>query len=166
MYKKAKAHTALLYIFGTLAIGMCVALITFIVWILVLRTDYKKTCLEINDQIVMSPSDQNFVIRDGQTYPLSSEALNYYDEFLLDKKVIVYNRKAAEPDRNSIVMKINGRTLTFTGQDEGTSVNIRWETEAGVKNYSVRTGSISYTMLNSYMKNYIRKTEPIAGEED
>ena len=166
MYKKAKIRTALLYICGTLAIGMCVALIIFVVWILVLRTDYKKTCLEINDQIVISQTDQNYVIRDGQTYPLSSEVINYYDEFLLDKKVIVYNRKAAEPDKNSIVLKINGRTLTFTGQDEGTSVNIRWETGEGVKNYSVRTGSISYMMLNSYMKNYIRKTEPITGEEE
>ncbi|MBQ6551518.1 MAG: hypothetical protein IJL78_08940 [Lachnospiraceae bacterium] len=157
MYKKAKRKSALLFVCGGLAIAVCLALIGFIAYILVLRTDYKETCLEINDMIVASPSDRNFVVRDGETYPLSEEALNWYDQIFLDRKAVVMNRKEAEPDKNSIVLLISDCTLTLTGQDDGTAFAMCWETPDGVKHYQVRSTNYTFTSMNSYLKSYLKR---------
>ena len=155
--KKAKRKTALLFICGGIAIGMCVALIAFFAYILVLRTDYKETCLEINEKIVAASPDETFAVMNGEKYPLSSEALNYYDEILLDRKAVVFNRKGAEPDKNSIVLEFSGCTLTFTGQDDGTAFYLHWETPEEVKDYSVRSTNYTYTSMVSYLKSYIKR---------
>ena len=161
MYKKYRRKTVLLYICGTVAIGACAALIAFTVWILALRTEYKKACLEINDKMLASSEDQCFVVKEGKKYPLSMDAKNYYDQVLLEKKAVVYNRKPCEPDEKSIVLQLSDCTLSFTGMEDGTAFNLRWETPDKTRYYSVRSTNYTFTNLNSYLKNYLRKTEAV-----
>ncbi len=161
MYKKYHRKTVLLYVCGGLAVGICAALIVFIVWILVLRTEYKKTCLEINDCILSSTEDQRFILKDGEKYPMSFEVLDYYNRYLLDKKSMVFSRKAVEPTDKSIVLKFSDNTLTFLGIDDETAVLLTWETPSEIKHYKVRNENYTFRSLNSYMKNYLRKTEAL-----
>ena len=161
MYKKYQRKTVLLYVCGGLAIGVCIALIIFIVWVLMLRTEYKQTCLEINDDILASTEDQRFILKDGEKYPLSFEVLDYYNQYLLDKKSMVYSRKTADPADSSIVLKIADKTLTITGIEDGSAVHLTWETPSETKHYKVRNENYTFRSLDSYMKNYLRKTEPL-----
>lgn len=161
MYKKYQRKTILLYVCGGLAIGICVALIVFIIWVMVLRTEYKQTCLKINDCILASTEDQRFILKDGERYPLSFEVLEYYNQYLLDKKSIVFSRKAVEPTDKSIVLRFSDNTLTFAEIEDGTAVHLIWETPSETKHYKVRNENYTFRSLNSYMKNYLRKTEPL-----
>ena len=160
MYKKYKRKTVLLYIFGTLAIGICLALIIFFIWIMALRTEYKKTCLEINDRILSASEGMSFVMRNGEKYPLSSEAMNYFDQVLLDKKTGVYNRKPYEITDKSIVMEFSDCTLSFSGLEDGTAISIRWETPEKTRNYTIRSVNYTFINLNSYLTSYIRRIKP------
>ena len=161
MYKKYQRKTILLYVCGGLAIGICIALIVFIVWVLTLRTEYKQTCLEINNKILASTEDQRFILKDGEKYPMSFEVLDYYNQYLLDKKSMVFSRKADELADKSIVLKFSDNTLTFAGIEDETAVLLTWETPSETKHYKVRNENYTFRSLNSYIKNYLRKTEPL-----
>jgi len=159
-YRAYKIKSSLLYVFGTLALGIAVVMIGFMVHILSLRSEYRSFCLEINDAVLASPAGSSSISRDGESAPLTDAALNYYDVFLLDEGTLVYNRRAAEPTDRSITISLPRKTLTFTPLDEGTAVNLRWETPEGVRSYSVRAAYITFEQLSSYLDTYLRTAPP------
>ena len=156
VYKKDRAKAAALYTCGAIAIGICVALISFLVYVLHLRTEYRATCLEINDQILISPASQNFIQRGEDVFPMSDDLLEYYNMLLLRNDVIVFNRKECELTDKSIALHISDNRLTFTGLEDGSALGIRWETSDGTKTYTVRSSVISFMQMNAYLSNYIR----------
>ena len=162
MYKKDKAKAAAVYTCGMIAAGVCIALIAFFVYTLSLRTEYRKVCLEINDHILTSPASSNFVLKGGMTYPLSDQILEYYNMALLGDNTVVFNRKECEPTAKSIVLVISECTLTFTGLEDGSAVNVRWDTPEDSRSYTLRSSSVSFMQMSAYMNNYLRRTEPIA----
>jgi len=161
MYKKDKAKAGALYACGFVAIGACVALIIFFISILSLRSEYKKVCLEINDHILATPAEENFILRDEKTYPLSDQVLEYYNMALLGENTVVFNRKECEPTAKSIVLALGDSTLTFTGLEDGSAINVRWVTPEETRNYTLRSSTTSFMQMSAYLSNYLRRTEPV-----
>ena len=157
MYKKDRLKAALLYGFGTLAIGSCVALIVFFIFTLRLRTEYREVCLEINDAILACAQEDNTIRRGGESAPLSTKATDYYDKFLLDADTAVFNRKVRGLTDRSIRLCFPDHTLALTGYGDGSEIAVRWETPEGVKCYTVRNSVTTFMQLDAYMENILRQ---------
>ena len=157
MYKRDRRRGAALFIAGGLALAVCLALIVFFVHILVLRTEYRAFCMEVNDAVLAARGTQMTVERGGESWPMSMAVLDYYNQNLMASKTIVFNRKSAEPDAKSITLRFSGSALTFTGQEDGTRINLRWESGGKTRSYTVRSEDITFMQYSAYLSNYIRK---------
>ncbi len=159
MYLKQKANAALLYLAGFLAVGICLALIVFFVHILVLRTEYRAVCLEINDVILQTSPDELSVSRGGETWPLDENTLEYYNIRLLDASTVVYSRKDGEEDARSIVIFLGSYRLSYTGIEDDSAIRIRWDGPSGHRSYLVRSDDVSFRQFSAYLSNYVRRLE-------
>ena len=158
MYVKQKVKALLLYFFGFIAVGASLALIIWFISILRLRTEYREFCLEVNDVILATDSDQRRIRRGEEEYPLSSEAMNYYDQLLLASGVTVVSREEVEPNNRSIVLILGENRLTFTNvEKDGSLINLRWEAPGETRSYHVRSSQTSFMSIASYFSNYARR---------
>lgn len=163
MYKKDKAQRGALFLGGGLAFGICLFLIVFFIWILVLRTEYRAACLEINDTILATDIADITVQRDGKTWPTTVKLVDYYNMGLLADGVQVFNRANLPLSEKSIILHIGENDLSFTGYDNGTAINIHWATPRGLKTYTVRCNSTSFMQYTAYLSNYVRDVDEISG---
>lgn len=154
MYKKDKIRTGLLWGFGALAVGICLAVIGLLVYSMVIRTAYRSLCMEINDAILAVSVEECSVGRNGETFPASAELLNYYDRFLLSEGTTAFNRRVIPADERTIVLAIGDNTLFLSGTDNNTAVNVCWVTADKTQSYTVRTESTTFSQLASYYVNY------------
>lgn len=159
MYRKDRRYSALLYTGGAVAVGVCLAVIAFVVWSLALRTGYRAFCMEINDAILSTPAKQCSVLRDGQACPVDSADLDYFDRFLLDSGTLVFNRRSIPPDERTITLDLGDRQLLFTGTDDNTAVNLRWITPEGERSYTVRAATVTFAQLNAYYVNLSKRSQ-------
>lgn len=144
-----------LWAVAVIAIVSAVAVIIFFAWTLNLRTDYKETCQEIND--VLRVHQEDSYIGQGDTKVLADSAVvNWYDIFLLDANTSVYSRKEAETDEKTIYLQSGECTLSFTGYEDGSSIQVLWITPEERKAFRVRSLTTFY-QLEAYYKNYLRK---------
>ena len=160
MYIREKIRTGLLFGAGTVAIGVCLILIIFFIYTLVLHTHYRAMCLEFNDAVLAADSRDCTVERDGQSWPLSAEALDFYNQKLLEENVVVYSRRFAPADEQSIRLRLGHSALTFTGLEDGTAIQITWESQGRQDSYRVRSTSYTYQQFSAYLSNYIRQIDP------
>ena len=156
MYRKDRRRAAALYLGGGIALVVCIALIVFLVYALTLRTEYRAMCLEINDAVLAANVAERSIERGGESRALDESTLMYYDIFLLDRHTVVFNRKTAEPNSKSILIHLGENTLCFTGQEDGSAINIRWETPDSSRGYTVRSQT-SFMQLSAYLSNYLRR---------
>ena len=156
--KGQKVKNGIFWICCIAAVGIAAAVIWFVGFTLKLKTEYKKTAQEINDAFLKSGPGGTTVSQDGVTLPASQELIDYYDSFLLFNKTVVFNKKTAEANKESITFNIGGKTLRFTGLEDGSAIHICWTVSGEEKNYTVRS-QITFMQLNSYMQNYKRKVE-------
>ena len=160
MYLKYKVKTILLYVFGFIAVGACIALIAWFVSILRLRTEYREFCLGVNDVILATPANDRSIRQGDKELPLSMDALDYYNILLLDSNVTVISREDAEPKDSSIRIQLGEDALTFTNvEKDGSLIALRWETPEGTRSYFVRSGQVSFMSISAYFKNYARRVE-------
>ncbi len=157
MYLKHKASSAMLYLACFLALGICLALIAFFVHILVLRTEYRAVCLEINDVILQTSPDELSISRGNETWPLDENTLEYYNIRLLDAKTVVYSRKDGEEDDRSIVIRLGTYRLSYTGIEDDSAIRIRWDGPSGHRCYLVRSDDVSFRQFGAYLSNYVRR---------
>ncbi len=156
MYRKQKWQRRLLFLTGGTAIGICLALIVFFIYILVLRTEYRATCLEVNDVILHSDLRQGTVERNGKEWPLSREVLEYYNMRLMGENVTVYSRRDANPNEKSIWIRLGDYTLCFTGLEDGHAIHVSWKTPRERKSYMLRSESVSFVQDSAFLSNYVR----------
>lgn len=135
--------------------GVIAAIIIWFISVLMMRTEYKDTALEINDAFLAAGPEGTTVSQGDITLPATQSLIDYYDRFLLENTTIVFNKKPAEPDETSISLQCGDKTLRYTGLEDGTAINVCWITPEGEKYYTVRT-QITFNQLNSYWKNYMR----------
>lgn len=159
MYKKDRSKRRVLFWCGGTAFAVSLALILFFIYILVLRTEYRSACLEINDVILATDQSELTVERGGEVWPLSQNALEYYNMRLLGEQVIVYNRANRDLTDESIIIHLGDNALSFTGWGDGTAINIHWETPRGLKTYTVRSSLIPFWKDSLYLTRYIESLE-------
>ena len=139
-----------------LAHGIALSMIVFFTYILLLRTNYKNTALEINDAIL---TNRNVTISCGDdTCPASHEVVEYYNKFLLFRNTVVFSKKTVPVTSESIVLGIGDNELSFTGLEDGSAIAIKWKTAEDDKNYIVRS-QMTFMQLKAYYNNYKRKLE-------
>ena len=159
MFRREKGKGALLYLGAFAALGTCLALIVFFVHILVLRTEYRAVCLEINDVILATDPETVTVTRGGETWPLDAQTLDFYNIRLLDADTVVYSRRDGEINERSILISLGAYRLSFTGLEDGSSIRILWDGPSGHRSYLVRSSAISFRQYSAYLSNYIRRLE-------
>ena len=159
MYKNTRRITALLYIGGGIEFGTCLALIEIIIWALELRTEYRNFCFEINDVILASASEGRSISRGSASWPLDEKTLSYYEQNMLGRNTLVFNRKLAPLDDRSIILNLGPGQLCFTGQEDDSAINIRWETPDQIRSYTVRSSDVTFRQFSAYLSNYIRALE-------
>ena len=159
MYKKNLFKRRMLFIGGGAAFAICLVMILFFIYILVLRTEYRAACLEINDAVLATDPGEVYVERGGEQWPMSHDALEYYNMRLLDEYVIVYNRANKELTDESIIIRLGDSTLSFTGYEDGTAINIHWETPFGLKTYTVRSSVVPFSTDSLFLTKYINSLE-------
>ena len=148
--------TVLFYALSCLALAMTLAVGGFFVYTLALRTSYRAMALEINDAFLVGTSVT--VARGEDSFPVTPESAEYYNEFLLDRNTAVFSRKRTEPDDASISLILDGGQLTFTGVDDGTAIAVRWSSPEKEENYIVRS-QYTFTQLSAYYSNLKRKAK-------
>lgn len=154
-----RRHTrdTLLYILCGVSLLAAVMLIIFIVYTLVLRTNYKKMALEINETILEISADSVTVSRDGDVYPVTDEFLEYYNMFFTERKTVPFNRDEAPVSDRTLCFDFGKSQLYLSPYDDLTATNIRWVTEEGEHFFSVR-GEITFTLLSSYYTAYTKRS--------
>lgn len=135
--------------------GVIAAIIIWFISVLMMRTEYKDTALEINDAFLAAGPEGTTVSQGDITLPATQSLIDYYDRFLLENTTIVFNKKPAEPDETSISLQCGDKTLRLTGLEDGTAIHVCWSTPDQEKNYTVRS-QVTFMQLNSYWKNYLR----------
>ena len=160
VYKSARCKAVLLYAAGTLAVGAAIALIVYFVYILNLRTEYRAVCLEINDCVLASRRRSDNRIEKGEkSCPLPDSALDYYNQFLLDGKTVVYSRKSFSPDEKCLILYFSGCRLVLREMRDGFDIGVRWETPEKTVCYTVACGNYSFPQLNSYFTNLYYRSQ-------
>lgn len=159
MYKRDRRKGVALFIAAGTAITVCVALIGFMVWILVLRTEYRAFCMEINKAVLDARGTQMTVERGDETWPMDEQLLDYYNRNLLAEKTIVFSRRGAEPNAKTIHLHFSGTTLSLTGLEDGSRIAVSWKTSDGERSYSIRSTSVSFMQYSAYLSNYVRKLQ-------
>ena len=85
-----------------------------------------------------------------------SAVVNWYDKFLLDGNTGVYSRKEAATDERTIYLESGDCVLSFTGYEDGSSIQVIWDTPEKRSVFRVRALT-TFTQLEAYYKNYVRK---------
>ena len=139
----------------SLIVGCAFSLFVFFIYILVLRSDYKSTALEINSAILMA---NDITISCGDDVPVSANIsmIDYYDKFLLDRYTVVFGLKNIPVSADSIIICIGESKLSFTSLNDSTEIAIKWKTSNTEKNYIVRS-QMSYFQLKAYYNNLQRR---------
>ncbi len=132
-------------------IGVCV----FFAYTLSLWTEYKETALRINDTI-LAYQEQSAIRYKEKEAAADSQLLDYYDSFLLAPKTVVYSRKDAETDENTITIVMGKSELSFSGMEDGSAILIHWKTPDEAACYRVRSNT-TFMQLKAYCENYLRK---------
>ena len=141
-------------ILGITAFALALGTGGFLVYTLMLKTEYKNTAFEINesfrteDTVTMRKGD------DSVSLPVSDAA--YYNTFLLNQNTVVFSRKPAETTVETIFLDFGKEVLSFTGLDDGSAIAICWKTPANEKHYIVRS-NYSFMQLSAYFTNCRRK---------
>ena len=156
MYRNDRIRAALLWCGGVIAIGACLALIAFFVHLLLLRTSYRATCMEINDVILSVPSSECSIGRGDTSCPADDFILDYYDQFLLSYGTLVFNRRSVPATEDTIRLDIGDSQLLITGLEEN-AVNLRWIHHGTEQSYTVRAEVTTFTQLNAYYSNLLRR---------
>ena len=156
MYRKDKIRTLALFLGGGLALAVCVGLIAFMAYSLQLRTEYRAACLEINEAILATGPEEAQIGRSGERWPVNQQVLDFYNMRLLDEGTLVFSRRSADTDEQSIFLYLEGGTLSFTGLEDGSAIGIRWETPERTRTYTVRSVT-SYMQYTAYLSNYVRR---------
>lgn len=150
-----KTFSALGKLIVILVIAAAVGVIAFFVYVLVLRTDYRETALEINEAMLASGSRAT-VSRGDTSLAASAELLDYYNRFFLEGQTLVYSRKSAEMTERTIVLEFGDYKVSFTGMEDGTSIGLHFDMPEGQKDFRVRS-TITFMQLEAYFDNYVRK---------
>ena len=162
MYKRDRIKTRILYACGALAILICLALTGFMVYSLRLRTEYRAFCLEVNDAILAVPEGQITISRQEKSAPASVRSIDYFNAFLLDSGTLVYNRRCEPVTDESIVIRLGKKkAFILTGLEDGSVINVRFETPEGTRGFSVLGGYIQFSDLCSRADIYLQR----AGEQ-
>ena len=137
---------------------MAAVLIAFVCYVLILRTDYKKTALEINEAFRTTPAESIIVVQGDTELPADAQLTDFYNKFLLYSKTVVFNRKKSETNENTITFKIKGKQLSLTGLEDGSAIAIHWEDSEKEAFYTVRA-EMTFQQLSAYFNNYKKKAE-------
>lgn len=124
----------------------------FFLYTLVLRTDYKDTALEINKYAAQYK--ENTVISRGDVSGYAtSDIVDFYDKFLLDTGTQVYSRESAPVTDETICLRFGDHTLSLTGLEDGSAIQILWTGDKGEKSFRVRSIT-SFMQLSAYFSNH------------
>ncbi len=156
MNKRDKYRAAALYLGGGLALGLCAALIVFVAYTLALRTEYRETCFAINDAVLAARGMEMTVERGGEQWPLDERTLDYYNQNLLQQNTVVFNRRRIPLNEKSILLHLGENRLCFTGLEDGSAINVLWETPDRSRSFTVRS-AITFNQYSAYLSNYIRR---------
>ena len=162
VYKGDRRKGILLVICAVIAFGVCIGVIGMLVSHLRLSTEYRQICFAINEKVIAASTQENKTMRyRDQSCRMSNDALNFYNQFLLDRDVLIASRKQIEPDENSIVLEFAGCRLSLTAfgesNEDGTDIAICWETPEETKYYTVLSGSITFVRLVSNFRIHYQK---------
>lgn len=157
MYKRDRRRAAALFVGGGIALAVCAALVVFLVYTLALRTEYRKTCFAINDAILAARGTEMTVERGGERWPLDEKTLAYYNQNLLERNTVVFDRRQAALNEKSILLYLGENRLSFTGLEDGSAINIRWETPEETRSYTVRSSMVTFSQYSAYLSNYVRR---------
>ena len=155
MYRNDRIRSALLWCGGVIAVGACIALIAFFLHILILRTSYRATCMEVNDVILSVPVSECSIGRGDTSCPVDQGVLDYYDQFLLSYGTLVFNRRSAPATEDTIRLDLGDSQLLVTGLEEN-AVNLRWIHNGTEQSYTVRAEVTTFTQLNAYYSSLLR----------
>ena len=156
--KTQKTKGALFTVCCIAAFVMAAAVIAFVVYVLVLRTNYKKTALEINEAFRTTAPESVLVAQGDTQLPADRQVTEYYNKFLLYEKTVVFNRKKTEKTEKTISIIIKDCEFDLTGVEDGSAVAIRWKTPEKEEFYTVRT-EVTFIQLDAYFQNYKRKVK-------
>lgn len=93
----------------------------------------------------------------GSPWPLDEKTLTYYNQNLLDRNTAVFDRRQAELNEKSILLYLGESRLCFTGLEDGSAINIRWETPGETRSYTVRSSMVTFSQYSAYLSNYVRR---------
>ena len=146
----------ILTIIAAAALIAAVGVMAFLIYTLVLRTEYKDTALQINDVIVANQG--RAVLRIGEKEaPADDGVTDYYNMFLLNPNTAVYSRKkAAASDDTAIVLDFGRYSLSFEKLEDGSATLVTWNTPEKQKQFCVRS-QITFMSLLAYGENLFNK---------
>lgn len=133
-----------------------IAVGVFFIYTLILRSNYKKDALAINDAFRFHTTAT--LSRGDLSFPVQSADIEYYDMFLLNQDTVVFSRKAATETDATIRIDFGTERLSFTGIDDGSAIALCWKTPENEKHYIVRS-QMTFSQLNAFFINCSRKAE-------
>ena len=133
-----------------------IAVGVFFIYTLILRSNYKKDALAINDAFRFHTTAT--LSRGDLSFPVQSADIEYYDMFLLNQDTVVFSRKAATETDATIRIDFGTERLSFTGIDDGSAIALCWKTPENEKHYMVRS-QMTFSQLNAFFINCSRKAE-------
>lgn len=155
MTREAKWRKRFLYFSFATAIGIALAFIFFLGFILSLRTEYHATRLEINEAVLQTDIGSGSIKRGSESWPLSRDVLEYINRQFLGDGMAVFNRKGVEPDENSIWLCLGKETLCLTAAEDSSVIHLSWSTPEAKKTYSLRGPAGCFRQANAYLTRYI-----------
>ena len=138
------------------AVLMAAGLIWVFTHTLVLRTHYKAMALAVNDVILASPAESVFISCGEDKLPANEDVVDYYNKFLLDRNTVVFNGRKAEETDKTITLTFPDASLSFTGLEDGSAINVHFVHGEEDLSYTVRS-MMTFTHLTAYWTNYLRR---------
>ena len=145
------------------AVMMAAAVIIFVGYVLLLRTQFRKTALEINDKILAAPTGKVMLSQGENVFPVDKKTADYYNKFLMNRYTTVFSRKRSEPDDKTIKLILDESSLSFIGLEDGSAIALIWKTEEKTEYYKVRSQT-TFQQLEAYFQNCRRKSEKHAAD--
>ena len=149
-----RKKSALFIIASVIAFAAAAAVIGFLVYTLILRTNFRADAMEINNTFLKK--GMVTVSRGEESFQFPAEELEYYDKFLLDRNTVVFSRRSVPETKDTIVLDFSKESLSFTGLEDGSAIALCRKTPDQEKHYIVRS-SISFMQLSAYYTNCRRK---------
>ena len=140
------------------AVAMAAAVLIFIGYVLVLKTQFRRTAMEINDAILAAPAEKVMLSQGETVFSLDKKASDYYNKFLMDEHTTVFNRKRSETNAKTITLTLDGNSLSFTGLEDGTAIALIWKTEEKTEYYTLRSQT-TFLQMDAYFQNCRRRAE-------